>query len=162
MIHLYIGNGKGKTTAAAGLAARMAGRGGKVLFMQFLKNGTSGEINVLKKIADVKYCYNSNKFLYEMDSAEKAEVCADILNMLADVDRSKYNLIVMDEVLDCIIEGLLSENELLSFLDSEAEIVLTGRSASEKMKERADYISEIVNIKHPFGKGVKARMGIEY
>ena len=162
MVHLYIGNGKGKTTAAIGLAVRMAGRGGKVLFMQFLKDGTSGEIRVLKKIAEVKHCYNSSKFLFEMDSAEREQVREDILSMLADVDVSKYNLIVMDEVLDCIIERLISEKELSKFFESNAEIVLTGRSASEKMKEKADYISDIVNIKHPFSRGVKAGMGIEY
>lgn len=162
MIHLYIGNGKGKTTAAAGLAARMAGIGGKVLFMQFLKNGTSGEISVLKTFTDVKYCFYGRKFLFEMSDAEKKSVRDDILNMLSGTDISAYDLIVMDEILDCIAAGIVFENEISDFLNADAEIVLTGRNASDAIKEKADYISEIKNIKHPFDNGVAARKGIEY
>lgn len=162
MLHLYIGNGKGKTTAATGLAARMSGSDGKVLFMCFLKNGSSGEIGVLKKFAEVKYCYGGNKFLFEMDLTERNKVRKDILNMLESVDASAYNLVVMDEILDCISENIISEDEIASFLSADTEIVLTGRNASDKLKEKADYISEIVKIKHPYDNGVAARKGIEF
>lgn len=162
MIHLYIGNGKGKTTAAAGLAVRAAGHGAKVLFVQFLKNGSSGEIAVLNKFTEVKYSRGNNKFLYEMNESEKQQVQTDIVNILSNIDVSAYNLIVMDEVLDCITEKLISENDISKFFQTETEIVLTGRNASDELREKADYISEIVNIKHPYNKGIKARKGIEY
>lgn len=162
MIHLYIGDGKGKSTAAAGLCVRMAGYGKKILFAQFLKNGKSGEISILEGFCDILCDNCCDGFLWSMDEKKRTQAKRKIKELIKSIDCKKYDLVVLDEILDCISENIITEDECLSLLNGCCEYVLTGRCASEKLKSTADYVSEIKKIKHPFDKGCSAREGIEY
>jgi len=149
LIHIYCGDGKGKTTAAIGLAVRCAGSGRKVLILQFLKDGKSSEFASLSH------------------AEEKQEAAAYYASLLEDAffRAGGFDLLILDEVLGACAAGLLDESRLLSLLDGKPEpleIVLTGRGPSQALQERADYVTEMKMVKHPFQRGVSAREGIEY
>lgn len=171
MVHIYIGDGKGKTTAAIGSAIRNIGSGGRVLFVQFLKNMETGETNILKGLDGLvlkRPIMRHKKFVWHMSRAELEETKQDILKGFDDlcetINKGDFSLVVLDEVLDIISCGFLEEPDLISLLESrpETEFVLTGRDASEKLKSIAGYITVMKKEKHPFDKGIKARKGIEY
>ena len=170
LIHIYCGDGKGKTTAAIGLAVRHAGRGGKVVLAQFLKDGTSGECRALAKLDGVTMLAANpcGKFSFQMDEEEKQQCSAAIGRTFEAATgfavHEGATLLVLDEVCAAISCGFLSEDEVLAFLDGRPdtlEVVLTGRNPSEALQARADYITEMVKRRHPFDKGVGARKGIE-
>lgn len=168
LVHIYCGDGKGKTTAAAGLAVRALGSGKKVLFSQFLKNGSSGEVEMLKKLgACVLHDFGINKFSFNMTDEEKAE-CLETNNQLLTKiiqNAAHYDLIVLDEIIGTCGCGLVSGEKLLAFLKSRpenAEIVLTGRNPSPELCVEADYITEMKKVAHPYEKGIPARKGIEF
>ena len=158
LIHIYCGDGKGKTTASVGLAVRCAGRGNKVVFAQFLKDGTSGECRVLAKLPDVT-----------VTEAEKRET-ADALTRTFDAAtgfavREHARLLVLDEICAAISCGFLDEKTVVKFLETKPEtleVVLTGRGPSEALQAHADYITEMKMQRHPFEKGIAAREGIEF
>ena len=172
MVHIYCGNGKGKTTCAVGLCVRCASYGKKVTFIQFLKNSSSGEICVLKNIENLTVkCFqeNTDGFFFCMDEKGKSAVREEtqkgfeyVRNML---ESEKCDMIVLDEIGGCIENGLVSEDDILNLIENygvKTEIVLTGRNFSESIKNSADYVSEICEIKHPYKKGIASREGIEY
>jgi cob(I)alamin adenosyltransferase len=173
LLHLYIGNGKGKSTAAAGLAFRMAGNGFHIFFAQFLKSTPSGEIDAFDRfggLATVCRPFMRHKgFIWNQTPEQREETAADLVagwnlfrEKLSDVS---IRLFVFDELLDVIDMGFLEEDHVMDTLKSrhpEAEVVLTGRNASVQMKEMADYVTEMIMIKHPFEKGTAARRGVEY
>ena len=171
LIHIYCGDGKGKTTAAVGLAVRCAGRGNKVVFTQFLKDGTSGECRVLAKLPDVTVMAANpvGKFSFCMTDAEKRET-ADALTRTFDAAtgfavREHARLLVLDEVCAAISCGFLDEKTVVKFLETKPEtleVVLTGRGPSEALQAHADYITEMKMQRHPFEKGIAAREGIEF
>lgn len=170
LIHLYEGDGKGKTTAAVGLSVRCAGNGGSVLFTQFLKDGTSGEISVLKKIPQITVFSATEKFgfTFRMTEEEKKAAVAYYTNYLKEIGqlvrKEHYDLLVLDEAVGACSSGMIKEEELLSFLDHRPdglEVVLTGRNPSAALRERSDYDSEIRKEKHPFDRGITGRDGIE-
>ena len=170
LIHIYCGEGKGKTTAAVGLAVRHAGFGGKVVLAQFLKDGTSSECRALSKLENVTMLAANpcGKFSFQMTGEEKQECRAAIGRTFAAATgfavREGATLLVLDEVCAAVSGGFLSEEELIAFLDGkpdDLEVVLTGRNPSEGLQARADYITEMVKRRHPFDKGVGARKGIE-
>ena len=171
LIHIYCGDGKGKTTASVGLAVRCAGRGTKVVFTQFLKDGTSGECRVLAKLPDVTVMAANpvGKFSFRMTDAEKRET-ADALTRTFDAAtgfavREHARLLVLDEVCAAISCGFLDEKTVVKFLETKPEtleVVLTGRSPSEVLQAHADYITEMKMQRHPFEKGIAAREGIEF
>ncbi len=170
MLQIYHGNGKGKTTASVGLAVRAAGAGMNVMFMQFLKNGKSSEINVLKNIngITVMCCDVCNKFTFQMNENEINETASRHNFMLESAFKAlsehKTDMVILDEFLDAynkkMLDGSLSEKLIFTFSDT-SEIILTGRSPDKIFTDRADYISLITSEKHPFDIGVKARYGIE-
>ncbi len=170
LTHIYCGDGKGKTSAAVGLAVRAAGAGLKIVFAQFLKTGTSSEIKTLEKIENisVKICYAAKKFTFEMTEDEKAQ-CKDaqtsaLRRLFADADEEGTDLLVLDEALGAVCTGTLCEDELIGLLENKPsglEVVLTGRNPSPELLELADYVTEMKKIKHPFDKGIPAREGIE-
>ena len=167
MVHIYYGDGKGKTTAAVGLAVRSAGRGQKILFVQFLKTENSGERNILSRLPEVTLtpCPDKLPFTFEMSEAEHAQTARMTRELFQSVLTDKYDLIVLDEIFSAINENMLLESEVISFISNAPEtieIVLTGHNPSENLLARADYISEIKNIRHPFDKGLAARAGIEF
>ena len=170
LVHLYCGDGKGKTTAAVGLAVRHSGRGGKVVFAQFLKDGTSGECRVLAKLGVTVLAANPvGKFSFRMTEEEKAETAAALGRTFDAATgfavRERATLLVLDEVCAAVNCGFLAEKTLTEFLESRPdslEVVLTGRDPSENLQVHADYITEMKKRRHPFDEGVAAREGIEF
>lgn len=173
MLHLYIGNGKGKTTAAVGLALRAMGSGFNVLFAQFLKSADTGEKRILEQFPD-KLCYFRPKqrhstFLWNMTQKQLDETKEDISTgwcfLKQEILSPRWNLIVMDEILDTIQCRLLPEEDVIQAIENrpqDVEIVCTGRNASSNFREKADYISWVEALKHPYEKGIKGRRGIEF
>ncbi len=166
LVHIYTGDGKGKTSAATGLAVRCAGRGKSVVFYQFLKATESAEVDVMKKAGvKVKRVSSSDKFYPCMSDGEKLVAKREILDALSKIYDEECDLLVLDEAL-CVLDLGIADfgymTEIIEKKPEETELVLTGRNAPEALYGYADYVSEIKCIKHPFDKGVKAREGIEY
>ena len=169
MIHLYYGNGKGKTTAAVGLAVRVAGAGKRVLLTQFFKSGSSSEITALSALENIDVLMPDEYHgrYKNMDDAQKLSINETYQLFLPDfLERGKaYDMVVLDEAVSAYGYGMLDGEVLLPFLREEGnarEIVLTGREPFPELLELADYATEMRNEKHPFDRGVKARKGIEY
>ena len=169
LIHIYCGDGKGKTTAAAGLAIRCAGAGGKVLFFQFLKGNSSSERNILKEIKNIDVIdgIDNMKFVWSMTDEEKAETARSYKTIFENIAKqaADYNMIILDEIIPALKYDFVSEKELVNFLKSKpdkTEIVLTGRDPSDMLIQLADYVTDMKKIKHPFDNNIKARQGIEY
>lgn len=171
MIHVYYGDGKGKTTAAMGLALRMLAAGGRVVIVQFLKDGGSGEVRMLSSRLGVPVfaCAPMGKFTWEMTNEELATVRKahdeNLVAALDEVEALGARLLVLDEVLDALAMGLVDEEAITRVLKkgaSELEVVLTGRNPSEDIVSRADYLTEMKCRKHPFEQGVPSREGVEY
>ncbi len=170
LVHIYCGDGKGKTTAAVGLTVRAQGFGLKVLFMQFLKDGNSSELKVLKSLDNIEVLGAKpiKKFTFQMTEEELAETKEMSAKQLKEAEEKvmngDYNLLVLDEALGSIEAGVLDENLVLDFLKKKPEkleVVITGRIPSDKMVEAADYVSKIEKVKHPYDQGIPARKGIE-
>ena len=170
LIHIYHGDGKGKTTCAMGLALRCAAQGQPVVIAQFLKDGTSGECRMLARLDNVTLlaANPSGKFTFAMNDAEKQQTRDALARTFqAAVDfakREQARMLVLDEVCGAISTGMLPEQAVLDFLDHKPdglEVVLTGRNPSDALQSRADYISEICKRRHPYDKGIAAREGIE-
>ena len=168
-IHIYFGDGKGKTTAAVGQAVRAAGHGFRVLFFQFLKDNSSNERKILEQISNITCLPGREqvKFVSRMNGDEKAELLHYNNKALDEIVKfcSPFDLLVMDEALCAVGLKVLSEEKLISFLQHKPrglEIVLTGHQVSDRMKEIADYATETHKIKHPYDLGKLAREGIEF
>lgn len=160
MIHIYYGDGKGKTTAALGLSLRACGAGKKVLFISFLKDNSSSERIALSKIT---FYNNPDKipFLFNMTEGEKLNYAKWCINALENAALSHCNVIVLDEFLDVL--NILDSEIIKTFIfDDKKEYIITGHSKNDLLFDRADYITEMIKEKHPYDKGVSARKGIEY
>ena len=169
MVQIYCGEGKGKTTAAVGLAVRAAGRGLRVVFTQFLKSGDSGERAVLAGLPTVKLLDvpETMKFTFAMDTAErKAEAVRQTALLRQAVDLAgQADVLVLDELCAALNSGMVPLDVVTAFLDgrpASLEVVITGREPAPALVERADYITEMKKIRHPFDLGVRARQGIEW
>ncbi len=171
MIHIYCGDGKGKTTASVGLAVRAAGGGLRVLFAQFLKARMTGELAVLGSISNITVMRApaNNKFTYQMTEEELDENAKANSEFLAEImkitRRDDYDVVVLDESITAASVDVLSEDELRKFVESfdrTRELVLTGRVPLQWMIEDADYVTDMEKIKHPYDTGVQARKGIEF
>lgn len=170
MIHIYCGDGKGKTTAAFGLALRAAGRDWGVVIAQFLKSGDSGERASMGYIPNVKLLTvpDAMKFTFAMNGEEKGAASTDCLRLLGEVAQALNagaKLAVLDECCSAVSTGLLPLEDLLIFLDrwgGEREVVLTGRDPAPDLVERAQYVTEMKKIRHPYDAGGAARIGIEW
>ncbi len=170
-VHIYCGDGKGKTSAAIGLAVRAAGRGNRVAVARFLKNDDSGEIPVFEKLPGIELvpCSRSFGFVSQMDEETRRQAAVYYQKVFDDVWRyakeENFDVLILDEIMAACNYGLVSEESVLQMLRGRPgtmEIVLTGRNPSEKLLEQADYVSEICMRKHPYTKGICAREGIEY
>ena len=161
LIHIYCGDGKGKTSSAVGLAVRAAGCKKKVLFARFLKNENSGELNILDSISDIEVLH-----LTEKEKKEVKKLYEALWNeVLRKVSGGSYDVLVMDEFMAAYRYGLIPNEEALCFLEKKPtglEVVLTGRDPDLRLVEKADYVSEICKVKHPYDRGIRARRGIEY
>ena len=166
LLHLYYGDGKGKTTAAMGLALRALGSGKKVVILQFLKGGQSGEIPLLEQLGAKIYRGKAGqKFVFQMNEAEKAAT-RDLQNRnLAAAMTEDADLLVLDEAgsaweLDMVDKALLQKAVLAR--PAAQECVLTAHAAPRWMLDAADYVTEMKCCRHPYQKGIAARKGIEY
>ena len=158
-VHVYCGDGKGKTTTAMGLCTRAAGYGYKVLIYQFMKNNKTSERKILQQIPNITF----------VDGLEKLERKTyyekQFRKITAKAAEENYDLLFFDELIYTIRAGLFDEQILLDYLKNEKpahlEVILTGQQPSEALVALADYVSEIRKIKHPFDQGLPARPGIE-
>lgn len=169
-IHIYCGDGKGKSTAAMGLALRAAGSGKKVLVTQFLKDGSSSELKILRDLPNVWVltCEEKFGFFWNMTEEQKAGAKKAYEGLFDEAVRvalrEEVFLLVMDEFVAAYNHGMVDRERALGFLKGRPEgleVVLTGREPAAELVELADYVSEIQKRKHPFDKGVAARKGIE-
>lgn len=169
LVQVYTGDGKGKTTAAVGLAVRAVGAGKSVAFVQFVKGGAwSSELAVLQDIGVriERPAVDSTGLLGEgltegdrRSASEAWEIAAQVL------DSAEYDVVILDEINVATAYGLVDEEALFAALDARfpmIEVVLTGRGASEALIERADLVTEMRAVKHPFDAGIPARRGIEF
>ena len=162
MLHLYFGSGKGKTTAAAGLALRALGHGKKVVIVQFLKDGTSGEIEPLRRLGAAVFACPNAKFTWLMTPQEKAAALAHNTQTLEAALQMPCDLLILDEACAALRAALLPEALLQkAVLNAPYEVVLTGRDPADWMLQNADYITEFTARRHPYEKGIPAREGIE-
>ena len=166
LVHIYCGDGKGKTSAAVGLAVRAAGCGKRVVISRFLKTDNSGEVEILKKIPEVTLipCRKTFGFVRSMDEETKRECAAYHRELFGEAVKlaEHADLVVFDEIMAAVNYGMVLENRPGRDQTDGLEIVLTGRDPSEKLIAAADYVSEICKRKHPFDRGIMARRGVEY
>jgi cob(I)alamin adenosyltransferase len=171
LILINTGNGKGKTTAALGTALRHAGYGRKVLFLQFIKGTWNyGEMDALKLIPNITLVRSGAGFYKILDDKFPEEVhkkaAAEGLQLAREaVSSGEYTLVVLDEIIYAIGEGLLALADVLDMLKqrrADVSVILTGRGAPPELVELADTVTEMREIKHPFQLGVLALKGIDY
>jgi cob(I)alamin adenosyltransferase len=171
LIHVYTGDGKGKTTAAIGLAARAAGHGKNVLILQFLKSKAkdSGEILTVKKIGIkvIKFkgltspLFDRKVKLPELRRSIKKAIDLSI----KEIKSNSYDLIILDEFNNLLSSGLANMEDVKRIIKEKPEkleLIFTGRGAPEELIKIADYVTEMRMLKHPFNKGIKGRKGIEF
>lgn len=166
LVHLYHGDGKGKTTAAMGLALRALGRGKTVAVIQFLKDGSSGELEPLRTLGAAVIAANpGGKFVSRMTDAEKAETARQSAEALRQAAEMDCDLLILDELCAARHHGLISQTLARQAVEGRPagrEIVITGREPEPWMLDAADYITEMRCGRHPYQRGIAARKGIEY
>jgi cob(I)alamin adenosyltransferase len=164
-IHVYTGNGKGKTTAALGLSLRAAAAGKKVYIAQFVKGMHYSELDLLPSIANITLKqYGRGCFIYTDPTEEDIAARAGLSEMARILNSGEYDLVVLDEVNIALYYGLFSFEDLKAALLQRAEqveVVLTGRYAPQELIDMADLVTEMREIKHYYTMGVEARTGIE-
>jgi cob(I)alamin adenosyltransferase len=172
LVQIYTGDGKGKTTAAFGLALRAAGQGNKVLIYQFLKHPDTGERLALQSISgfvieSLDIQWDMAESLNNAKTVAKAKIqISEALRKITEYAEEKtYDLLILDEIVFCLSKGLAKLEDIKNVIDKRdpaVEIVLTGRGATNELISMADLVTEMKNIKHPFDKGLSARRGIEF
>ncbi len=173
LIHIYTGEGKGKTTASIGLSVRAAGQGLKVLIVQFFKEdkASSGEKEFFKNLKSGIELIRSNcrHPVFTKDSTDRSFVKKSITDTYELAKKrirdGEIDLLVLDEIMPAVNGGWIGLNDLMDFLNNRPaslEVVLTGRDAPAELVRISDYVTEMLKIKHPFDSGTNARKGIEY
>jgi cob(I)alamin adenosyltransferase len=169
LIQVYTGNGKGKTSAAFGLALRAVGRGLRVFMIQFIKGGFDyGELYVVDKLPNLTLkAFGQGKFVTEKPPGKEDIALAGQALALAEetIKGGRYDVVILDEVNVALSLKLISLEKVLRLIKEKpkhVELVLTGRDAPEEIIEAADLVTEMREIKHPYKKGLPARKGIEY
>ncbi len=170
LVHIYTGNGKGKTTAAIGLGIRAAGSGMKVLMVQFCKGSSTSEENIIEKLKPDFELYKYKqicKFVWQMTPEEKKQMAEDTLNLFNFAVNSAKNkdMLILDEIMAAITNEFIDVRKVVDFINnkpSHLELVLTGRNVPKELIDIADYVSEINAVKHPMTSGIMARKGIEF
>ena len=167
LVQVYTGDGKGKTTAALGLALRAAGWNQKVIIIQFIKGDANcGEHRFAARCRPFEIVQPNKGDCFKQSAAELAPVVAETFILAVEAAAGgKYDLVILDEVFYALSLGHISTQELLELMRGKAastELVLTGRGAPPEICAAADLVTEMTALKHPFQKGVRARRGIEY
>ncbi len=169
MIHIYTGNGKGKTTAALGLALRAYGAGKKILIIQFLKTQNTNEVEAIRK--NLPYlainCFGSGNFVKRGNIPKKEKELANngLEATMQALKSNEYDMIILDELNLAVYFKLVKLNDVLKLLETKPdnlELIITGRYAAKKLIAKADLVTEMIERKHYFKKGISARKGIEY
>ncbi len=175
LVQIYTGDGKGKTTAAFGLALRAAGQGNKVLIYQFLKPASLdvgerfalqlGAVRIRVESLDVEW--DMTKSFKDPKQIAKAQAAiSEALKRIAETGEKRfYDVLILDEIVFCLSKGLAKLEDIRNIIDKRdpaVEIVLTGRGATKELTGLADLVTEMKKIKHPFDKGTGARRGIEF
>jgi cob(I)alamin adenosyltransferase len=175
LVQIYTGDGKGKTTAAFGLALRAAGQGNKVLIYQFLKPPSLdigerfalrlGAVRIRIEALDEQWDMGRS-FDDAQDITRTQAAIRDVLGRLAETAQKRfYDVLILDEIVFCLVKGLArleDVRDLVERRDPGVEIVLTGRGATPELIELADLVTEMKSLKHPFERGIAARRGIDY
>lgn len=171
LVHIYTGDGKGKTTAAIGLGMRAYGRGFKVLMVQFLKGAETGEMYTIEALGSRFALHRGKeikKFTWAMNEKElheTREIQRDIFAYAQEQAASgEWQLLILDEIMGAISTGMIPLQDVQALLQNKPEaleVVLTGRNAPVELVGLADYVSDIQCVKHPMQKGMPARTGIE-
>lgn len=175
LVQIYTGDGKGKTTAAFGLALRAAGQGNKVLIYQFLKPASidTGELFSLKlgavriraEALDIEWDMAKSFDDKEQVAQAKTAISKALDRLAQTAEKRFYDVLILDEIVFCLSKGLARLEDIRNIIDKKdpaVEIVLTGRGATKELIAMADLVTEMKNIKHPFDKGLSARRGIEF
>jgi cob(I)alamin adenosyltransferase len=166
-VHVYTGDGKGKTTAALGLSIRAAGAGLRVFIAQFIKSDEYSEIKALKRFSDLITVeqfglggfIGGNPSSGDIEAAQKGAV-----RVMEIISADTYDMVVLDEANIAVKYKLISEQDLLDIIDAKSkdiELVITGRDAAAKIMDKADLVTQMKAVKHYFQNGVEARVGIE-
>lgn len=169
LVQVYTGEGKGKTTAALGIAVRAVGHGFKVFMVQFMKKSMTGELNTAHKIgpALVIKQWGRRDFIKKesVTSEDKKFAQSALEHAFMVAKENEFDILILDEVTLAIDYGLIDVIEVLQLINEkprQLELIITGRRAPSEIIESADLVTEMVEVKHPFRKGIKARKGIEY
>ncbi|HEU13109.1 MAG: cob(I)yrinic acid a,c-diamide adenosyltransferase [Thermoplasmata archaeon] len=184
LVQVYTGNGKGKTTAAIGLAVRAAGNNLNVYIMHFMKSRRYGETKILKGIKNIKERYLGKPYFISKDPSianklkgvvvfEPGNPPRDYVELVRKgikevkgiIKSGKYDVVILDEIITALYFELVSMEDMKSILlerPKNVEIVLTGRYAPKELIDMADLVTEMVEVKHPYQRGIEARKGIEY
>jgi cob(I)alamin adenosyltransferase len=169
LVQVYTGNGKGKTTAALGIALRAVGHGFKVLIIQFMKGNINyGELGLVKKLLPYltikqmgreTFVSKTNPDPIDIKMAQEGFAVAKKA-----IENSEFDMVILDEINVAIDYGLIPLSDLLQLIDSKpetVELILTGRNAKPEIMDKADLVTEMVDRKHYYDKGISARKGIE-
>jgi cob(I)alamin adenosyltransferase len=170
LVQVFTGDGKGKTTAALGTILRAAGHGLKIFIIFFIKGDYAyGEYSTLAKLPNVRLAsFGRRQFIYknrEINPEEKKQAEAALAAAREAVTSGHYDLVVLDEINVALDFHLIEVDDIISLIKNRpphVELILTGRNADNRLIEMADLVTEMVKVKHPYDKGVKARQGIEY
>lgn len=169
IIQVYTGNGKGKTSAAFGLALRALGRGLKVYCIQFIKGGFDyGELHIVDRLPDLTLkAFGRGKFITDNPPSEEDMELAEEAMSLAEkiVKKGEHDVVILDEINVATSLKLIKVERVLNLMQNKpkhVELILTGRYASENIIREAQLVTEMKEIKHPFSEGLRARKGIDY
>ncbi len=171
LVHVYTGDGKGKTTAALGLAARILGWGGRVCMVQFIKGYADiGEAHFANDLGDRfvlrQFAGDPGRAIGEKKVLQRREEARAALEFAKSaVQSAEYDLVILDEINNALHYGLVETTEVVSLLQARppaVELVLTGRDAPEQVIEAADYVTRMIEVKHPYQRSIPARRGIDY
>lgn len=171
LIQVYTGAGKGKSTAAIGQAVRAAGHGFKVGLVSFFKDPEAfgyGEYKSLEKLGIKTFLFAKKHpyFYKKLNPEDVCQECSKGLEFIKELFQDpSWDMLVLDEINIAVRDGFLKEEDILSLLETKPEnleLVLTGRGVTENIMEKADLVSEVREVKHPYSQGIKSREGVEY
>ena len=167
-IHVYTGNGKGKTTSAIGLGIRAVGAGLKVHMVQFMKGRKYCELNTIDTVNNFTYSQHGRDVFVNKNNPEKIDIDMaqeGFRHVKKLINSNKYDMIILDEINVAVDFKLINLEDVLRVMQDKPkklELVLTGRYANSKIVESADYVTEMLEIIHPYKKGVQARKGFDF